>query len=152
LLPDRLNGIGDSSPVVEASVHGLRSGYAWESGLICTVGHVWVPDDVSRRIDEIRPRSEHPNLLVPIQEQVVTAYKDQVQGRLKEVQGKIKETAGKLMGNKELQAKGKAQKTRGKAQAKFGDVKQKLKVTKKKATKKKAAKKKTAKKKAAAKK
>jgi uncharacterized protein YjbJ (UPF0337 family) len=84
---------------------------------------------------------------VRIQEQVVTAYKDQIQGRVKEVQGKIKEVAGKLVGNKELQAKGKAQKTRGKAQAKFGDVKQKLKVTKKKAAKKKVAKKKVAKKK-----
>ncbi len=71
-----------------------------------------------------------------IQEQVVTAYKDQIQGRMKEVQGKIKEAAGKLVGNKELQAKGKAQKTRGKAQAKFGDVKQKLKTAKKKAAKK----------------
>ena len=66
----------------------------------------------------------------------MTAYKDQIQGRIKVVQGKIKETAGKLVGNKELQAKGKAQKTRGQAQAKFGDVKQKLKTTKKKATKK----------------
>jgi uncharacterized protein YjbJ (UPF0337 family) len=68
---------------------------------------------------------------------------------MKEVQGKIKEAAGKLVGNKELQAEGRAQKTRGKAQAKFGDVKQKLKVSKKKATKKKATKKKVAKKKAA---
>ena len=88
---------------------------------------------------------------VSIQERVVTAYKDQIQGRVKEVQGKIKEVAGKLVGNKQLQAKGKAQKTRGKAQAKFGDVKQKLKVTKKKAARKtatkKAAKRKTAKKK-----
>jgi uncharacterized protein YjbJ (UPF0337 family) len=73
----------------------------------------------------------------PIQEPLVTAYKDQIQGRMKEVQGKIKETAGKLVGNKELQARGKAQKTRGKAQAAFGDVKQKLKVTTKKAAKKK---------------
>jgi hypothetical protein len=40
LVPDRLNGIGERSPVVEASVHGLKSGYAWESGFICTVGHV----------------------------------------------------------------------------------------------------------------
>jgi uncharacterized protein YjbJ (UPF0337 family) len=89
---------------------------------------------------------------IPIQEQVVTAYKDQIQGRIKEVQGKIKEVAGKLVGNKELQAKGMAQKTRGKAQAKFGDVKQKLKVIKKKATKKKAAIKKAVTKKAAKKK
>ena len=74
---------------------------------------------------------------VPIQEQVVTTYKDQTQGRIKQVQGKIKEAAGKLLGNKKLQAKGKAQKVRGKAQAKFGDVKQELKVTKKKAAKKK---------------
>ena len=43
----------------------------------------------------------------------MTAYKDQIQGRIKEVQGKIKEVAGKLVGNKELQAKGMAQKSRG---------------------------------------
>jgi uncharacterized protein YjbJ (UPF0337 family) len=93
---------------------------------------------------------------VPIQEQVVTAYKDQIQGRIKVVEGNIKEAAGKLVGNKKLQAEGKAEKTRGRAQAKFGDVKQKLKVTKKKvakkAAKKKVAKKKVAKKKAAKKK
>jgi len=77
----------------------------------------------------------------------VTAYKDQIQGRMKEVQGKIKEVAGKLVGNRELQAKGMAQKIRGKAQAKFGDVKQQLKTMKKKVAKKKATKKKAAKKK-----
>jgi uncharacterized protein YjbJ (UPF0337 family) len=71
---------------------------------------------------------------------------------MKEVRGKIEEVAGKLVGNKELQAEGKAEKTRGKAQAKFGDVKQKLKTTKKTATKTTAAKKKAAKKKAAKKK
>jgi uncharacterized protein YjbJ (UPF0337 family) len=86
---------------------------------------------------QIRCVACRPVAGLPIQEQVVTAYKDQIQGRVKEVQGKIKEVAGKLMGNKELQAKGKAQKTRGKAQAKFGDIKQKLKTTKKKAAKKK---------------
>ena len=57
----------------------------------------------------------------------MTAYKDQIQGRMKEVQGKIKEAAGKLVGNEKMEQKGKTEKVLGEAQAKFGDVKKDVK-------------------------
>ena len=45
MVPDRLNGIGERFPVLDAPVQRVESGYARESRLICTVGHGWVPGD-----------------------------------------------------------------------------------------------------------
>jgi len=79
----------------------------------------------------------------------VTAYKDQIQGRMKEVQRQDhRKAAGKLVwATRSLEAKGKAQKYSREGAGEVCDVKQKLKTTKKKSTKKKAATKKAAKKK-----
>jgi uncharacterized protein YjbJ (UPF0337 family) len=56
---------------------------------------------------------------------------DQIRGRLKEAEGKAREVAGKMAGDKKLELKGNVQRALGEAQAKFGDIKQKMKESKK---------------------
>jgi uncharacterized protein YjbJ (UPF0337 family) len=56
----------------------------------------------------------------------MTVNKDQVKGRIKVVEGKANEVAGKITGNAKLELKGSVQRALGEAQARFGDVKQKM--------------------------
>jgi uncharacterized protein YjbJ (UPF0337 family) len=67
------------------------------------------------------------------EERAMSMNKTQVKGRVKEAKGFIKEVAGKLVGNEKLEAKGKVQKVVGEAQAEVGDIRQRVKDTKKKA-------------------
>ena len=60
----------------------------------------------------------------------MSVNKDQIKGRVKEAEGKAKEVAGKMVGNEKLELKGNVQRALGRAQAKFGDVRQKMKDSK----------------------
>jgi len=72
-----------------------------------------------------------PICMFTIQEQAMIANKDQVQGRAREAEGKAREVAGRMTGNGKLELKGSVQRAIGEAQARFGDIKQKLKRSKK---------------------
>lgn len=56
--------------------------------------------------------------------------KDQIKGRTDQARGQIKETTGKVVGNENLEEEGKSQKVFGRVQSGFGNLKERLKGSK----------------------